>query len=66
MESLGGKGDTLDEAIASLNDPNNVITMVPQNTLKYAQFMQEIGSLKNRAASWKDLFFPDIHDLPGS
>ena len=49
-----------------MNDPNNVITMVPQNTLKYAQFMQEIGSLKNRAASWKDLFFPDIHDLPGS
>lgn len=66
LGALGGKGETLDEAIASLNDPNNVITMVPQNTLKYAQFMQEIGSLKNRAASWKDLFFPDIHDLPGS
>lgn len=66
FDSIGGKGETLDEIIAALNDPKNVMTMVPQNTLKYAQFMHEIGSLKNRANSWKDLFFPDIHDLPGS
>ncbi len=65
-DSIGGKGETIDEIMATLNDPRNVITMVPQNTLKYAQFMHEIGSLKNRASSWKDLFFPDVHDLPGS
>jgi len=66
FDSIGGKGETMDEIMASLNDPKNVITMVPQNTFKYAQFMHEIGSLKNRANSWKDLFFPDVHDLPGS
>lgn len=65
-DSIGGKGETIEEILATLNDPKNVITMVPQNTLKYAQFMHEIGSLKHRANSWKDLFFPDIHDLPGS
>jgi NitT/TauT family transport system substrate-binding protein len=66
LDTLGGKGETLEEAVASLDDPRNIITMVPQNTLKYAQFMNDIGSLKNRAESWKDLFFPEIHDLPGS
>jgi NitT/TauT family transport system substrate-binding protein len=66
FDSIGGKGETMEEIVASLNDPKNVITMVPQNTLKYAQFMHEIGSLKNRARSWKDLFFPEIHDLPGN
>jgi NitT/TauT family transport system substrate-binding protein len=66
FDSIGGKGETMDDIIASLNDPRNVITMTPQNTLRYAQFMHEIGSLKNRATSWKDLFFADIHDLPGS
>jgi NitT/TauT family transport system substrate-binding protein len=66
LDTLGGRGETLEEAVASLDDPRNVITMVPQNTLKYAQFMNEIGSLKNRAESWKDLFFPEVHDLPGS
>ena len=66
FDSIGGKGETMDEILASLNDPKNVITMVPQNTLKYAQFMHEIGSLKNRATSWKELFFPEVHDLPGN
>lgn len=66
FDSIGGKGETIEEIMATLGDPKNVITMVPQNTFKYAQFMHEIGSLKNKAASWKDLFFPEIHDLPGN
>lgn len=57
FDSIGGKGETIEEIMATLNDPKNVITMTPQNTLRYAQFMHEIGSLKNRANSWKDLFF---------
>ena len=66
FDSIGGKGETIEEILESLNDPKNIITTVPQNTLKYAQFMHEIGSLKNRAGSWKDLFFPEVHDLQGS
>ena len=57
---------TLDDILESLNDPKNIITTTPQNTLKYAHFMHEIGTLKTRADSWKDLFFGDAHDLPGS
>ena len=66
FDSIGGKGETIEEIMATLNDPKNVITMVPQNTFKYAQFMHEIGSLKRKPDSWKDLFFPEVHDLPGS
>jgi len=66
FDSIGGKGETIEEIMTALNDPRNVITMVPQNTLKYAHFMNDIGSLRNRAGSWKDLFFPEIHDLPGN
>jgi hypothetical protein len=33
--------------------------------LKYAEFMAGVGSLKMRPASWKDLFFPAIHGVPG-
>ena len=28
--------------------------------------IEKIGTLKNRPESWKDLFFPEVHDLPGS
>ena len=27
--------------------------------------MRRVGALKNMPATWQDLFFPDIHDLPG-
>lgn len=66
FDSIGGKGETIDEIMSMLNDPKNVITMTPQNTLKYARFMHSVGSLKRDAASWKELFFPEVHDLPGS
>ena len=41
-------------------------TMVPENTMKYADFMSSVGTLKVKATSWKDYFFPEIYDLNGS
>ena len=41
-------------------------TMTPENTMKYANFMVEVGTLKAKPESWKDYFFPDIHDEKGS
>lgn len=49
-----------------LNDPENVFTTTPQNVMKYAEFMHKVGSIKEMPASWKDLFFPEIHDKRGS
>lgn len=56
----------VDDILAMLNDPQIVITRTPQNIQKYADFMIKVGTLKKKPASWKDLFFSDIHDLPGS
>jgi NitT/TauT family transport system substrate-binding protein len=41
-------------------------TMVPEGTLKYAEFMHAVGSIKIKPATWKDLFFPEVYALPGS
>ncbi len=41
-------------------------TLVPENTMKYADFMASVGTLKQKPASWKDYFFPEIHDVNGS
>ena len=41
-------------------------TMTPEHTMKYASFMAEVGSIKKVPKDWKDLFFPEIHALPGS
>jgi NitT/TauT family transport system substrate-binding protein len=49
-----------------LNDPEIRVTMVPENTMKFVEFMNKVGTLKPKAASWKDLFFPEAHNMPGS
>jgi NitT/TauT family transport system substrate-binding protein len=41
-------------------------TMVPESTMKYAEFMHAVGSIKVKPSSWQDLFFPEVHNLPGS
>jgi NitT/TauT family transport system substrate-binding protein len=41
-------------------------TLTPENTMKYADFMSSVGTLKAKPASWKDYFFPDIYDANGS
>jgi NitT/TauT family transport system substrate-binding protein len=41
-------------------------TMVPENTMKFANFMVEVGRIKVKPASWKDYFFPEAHNLNGS
>ena len=49
-----------------LSDPQLRFTVVPENTMRFANFMHAIGSVKQKPDSWKDLFFPELHDRPGS
>jgi NitT/TauT family transport system substrate-binding protein len=62
----GGGKENVDKILALMNDPQMRYTLVPERILPFAQFMHQVGTLKTRPASWKDLFFPDIHDLSGS
>lgn len=49
-----------------LNDPQVEFTMTPKSITKYTDFMYRVGTLKTKPASWKDLFFSNVHKLPGS
>jgi NitT/TauT family transport system substrate-binding protein len=59
-------GFSVDELVEVLRDPDIHFTTTPANTQKYAEFMQEIGSIENRPSSWRELFFPEIHSAAGS
>lgn len=63
---VGKTKDTVAQIMQVLDDPDVVFTMTPQNVTRYADFMYEVGSIKARPASWKDMFFPEIHGAPGS
>jgi NitT/TauT family transport system substrate-binding protein len=66
LGSADGKGWTVDEIVEVLNDPDVKFTTVPENVMTYADFMSDVGSVKARPASWKDMFFPEIHGVSGS
>lgn len=56
----------LDMVYGVIAGPQVTWTLTPEQTMKYARFMQDVGSIKAAPKSWQDLFFPEIHDLPGS
>ena len=58
--------DSVQEILAMLNDPKIVYTLTPQNMSKYVDFMFKVGSIKVKPESWKDMFFPNAHNLAGS
>ncbi|MBJ7220298.1 MULTISPECIES: ABC transporter substrate-binding protein [unclassified Brenneria] len=49
-----------------VEDPEIDFTITPQRTYIYAEKLHQLGVLKNKADSWKDYFFSEIHDQPGS
>ena len=55
-----------DEIIKILSDPNSRFSTIPDGTMKYAEFMSRVGTIKAKPASWKDLFFPPIYGAGGS
>jgi NitT/TauT family transport system substrate-binding protein len=59
-------GFSVAEIVEVLRDPDIRFTTTPENLEKYAEFMQSIGSIETRPESWRDMFFPEIHELPGS
>jgi NitT/TauT family transport system substrate-binding protein len=58
--------DSVDDIAKLLNDPGIRYTTTPENVMKYVNFMLKTGSIKVKPDSWKDLFFPNAHNLQGS
>ena len=66
LASMGGRGVTVDELLSIMADPGTKYTIVPENVLKYAHFMHEIGSLRRDPNSIADLFIPDPDTVRGN
>jgi NitT/TauT family transport system substrate-binding protein len=57
IASMGGSG-AVEEMVGILNNPSIKYTAKPENVMKYARFMHDIKSLKNRPEKLDELFFP--------
>jgi len=56
----------IETMLKMLNDPLINFTTTPSATFPVAQFMHKVGRIEHQPASWKDLFFPEVHGQPGS
>ena len=57
---------SVDEIVAMINAPNVVYWTTPNATMVFADFMFKTGLIKTQPATWKDFFFPVVHNLPGT
>ena len=61
------KGDLdRDFVLSLLKDPDIRYTLAPERVEQFASFMHKVGAIRNKPASWKDVFFPDLHGETGS
>ena len=65
LEIANDRKNTLDDIFAVIDDKDYAFTLSPEKVFKTAVFMGKVGTVKDPPAKWQDLFFPDIHDLPG-
>jgi NitT/TauT family transport system substrate-binding protein len=68
---MQGKSYSEKQIVDILNATNQGIpdvefTVDPKRITKYSDFLHKTGRLPVRPASWKDMFFPNAHDLGGS
>lgn len=56
----------VEEILRIMNDPGNEYSLIPKGNMPMVEFMYRIGSIKVKPESWKDLFFPNVHNQPGS
>jgi NitT/TauT family transport system substrate-binding protein len=54
------------DVLEMLTDGSMSYSVAPSGVERYARFMARTGQLKNEPKSWRDVFFPFIHDRNGS
>ena len=57
---------SVDEVVAMIKAPNVVYSTTPNATMVFANFMYKTGLIKTQPATWKEFFFPVVHNLPGT
>ena len=57
---------SVDDVVGMIKAPNVVYSTTPNATMVFADFMYKTGLIKTRPATWKEFFFPVVHNLPGT
>jgi NitT/TauT family transport system substrate-binding protein len=66
-KEITGDKTSPEDLLAWLNEPGMMEwNLEPQGTMKFAEHLYKVGTLKTQPKSWKDFYLPIAHDLNGS
>lgn len=57
---------TVEDVVALLTQPGAIFQAAPVRTMVYAEYMAKAGFIKPHPKSWKEYFFPLLHEREGS
>lgn len=60
------KKSSVEELHAIMTQPGFAYSKKPSTIGAFTEFMHRVGLIKNKPASWKDVFFPEAHALGGN
>lgn len=58
--------ESIEELVKQLSDPEVEFTLTPHQTMKTAEFLFKTKRVNKKPATWKELYFSNVHDRPGS
>lgn len=66
LEMSGDKSLTVDNLTELISNPQIKFTQTPEGMVKFADVKYQFGVIKHKPASWKEMFFPNVYNRPGS
>jgi NitT/TauT family transport system substrate-binding protein len=60
-----GSKESVEDVEKQLTDPDFMFDLAPKKLIKLTDFMNAAGVIKGKPTSWKEMFFPEVHDLSG-
>lgn len=66
IEISKDKALTVDELVKLLESPDMKFSITPNGSMTFVNFMYDRGILKTKPSNWKELYFSNVHGLPGA
>ncbi|WP_249977970.1 ABC transporter substrate-binding protein [Vreelandella olivaria] len=65
-QRISGSQLDVDFLESIITDDQVSFSLVPHNTFPLAEFLFEVGAIRNEPTTWQDYFFEDVHGWEGS
>jgi len=63
---MTGTNETIEDLVKQLSDSEVEFTLTPHKTMNTAEFLFKTKRVNKKPSDWKELYFSNVHERPGS